>query len=253
MIGDVPDFYEQRERADSFGSVAEDYDRYRPNYPGELMDRLAELHPAAVLDVGCGTGKASRQLIARGLSVLGVEPDAKMAEVARRHGVPVELGTFEEWDDRGRTFDLIVSGQAWHWVDPARGAPKLVRLLRPGGTVCLFWNSWEITGAAREAIDDVYRRLAPALSKRETGGNDDSHGARLRATGCFGTVDEERLDRERMMPVDELVGRTGTHSDHLMLGPERLAEVLDAIRAALAPLGDAVPVEGGTYVVWARP
>jgi SAM-dependent methyltransferase len=115
--------HDQRDRAESFGAVAELYDRHRPSYPEELIAALAALRPASVLDVGCGTGKASRQLTASGLDVLGVEIDAGMAAVARRSGVEVEVASFELWDERGRTFDLIVSGQAWHWVDPAVGAP----------------------------------------------------------------------------------------------------------------------------------
>ena len=72
-----------------------------------------------MLDVGCGTGKVARGLLARGLDVLGVELDPRMAALARAHGVEVEVAAFEDWDDRGRTFDLITFGDAWHWIDPA--------------------------------------------------------------------------------------------------------------------------------------
>ncbi|HEX4212237.1 MAG TPA: methyltransferase domain-containing protein [Candidatus Dormibacteraeota bacterium] len=91
-----------RERAESFGQVAVQYDRYRPSYPDALIDDLTGLRPQAVLDVGCGTGLVAAALSDRGLSVLGVEPDAQMAGVARDRGVPVEVATFETWEDGGR-------------------------------------------------------------------------------------------------------------------------------------------------------
>jgi Methyltransferase domain len=65
-----------------------------------------------------------RPLARRGLSVLGVEVDERMAEVARGHGAEVEIAAFEGWDAGGRTFDLVTCVDAWHWIDPARGAAK---------------------------------------------------------------------------------------------------------------------------------
>ena len=97
-----------------------------------------------MLDVGCGTGKVARSLLDRGLDVLGVELDARMASMAREHGVEVEIAEFESWDDRGRTFDLITFGDAWHWIDPVPGWRKISRVLRPGGTVVRFWNHHEV-------------------------------------------------------------------------------------------------------------
>ena len=93
-----------RDRAESFGSVAERYDRYRPGYPDRLIDDLLAQRPRRAVDVGCGTGKVAVQLLQRGVRVLGVEPDARMADLARGHGVQVELATFETWAPAGRTF-----------------------------------------------------------------------------------------------------------------------------------------------------
>jgi hypothetical protein len=89
--------------------MAQQYDRYRPTYPDALFDDLAALEPMQVLDVGCGTGKAAVSLARRGLSVLGVDVDERMADVARRHGIAVEVAAFESWDDAGRQFDLLVT------------------------------------------------------------------------------------------------------------------------------------------------
>ncbi|MCU1659751.1 MAG: hypothetical protein JWO57_4407, partial [Pseudonocardiales bacterium] len=124
----------ERHRAESFGEVASQYDRFRPSYPSALIDDLVALGPDDVLDIGCGTGKAGRLLVERDLPVLGVEIDPQMADVARSHGLAVEVASFEQWNARERQFDLAVCGQAWHWIDPAIGVPKVAAVLRPAGT-----------------------------------------------------------------------------------------------------------------------
>src|SRR5699024_8174196 len=129
-----------RRRASSFGSSAERYHRFRPDYPVELVDRLVSLDPGWTVDVGCGTGKVAVALAERGLRVVGVEPDERMAAVARQLGVDVDVAGFEEWKGRGHQFDLITSGHAWHWIDPAVGLPKAAALLRGGGAIEVFWN-----------------------------------------------------------------------------------------------------------------
>jgi predicted RNA methylase len=88
--------FDDRTRAESFGAVAELYDRARPSYPPELIDTLLEDAPRHVLDVGCGTGIASTLLAAGGADVLGIEVDARMAEVARTKGLAVEVSSFEQ-------------------------------------------------------------------------------------------------------------------------------------------------------------
>ncbi|HET8583018.1 MAG TPA: class I SAM-dependent methyltransferase [Jatrophihabitans sp.] len=249
--------YLRRDRAESFGAVAADYDRYRPGYPEALIDDLVAPAPATVLDVGCGTGKAARLIAARGPSVLGVEIDPQMAQVARGHGIPVEVGSFEDWDDRGRRFDLISSAQAWHWVDPVRAAPKAARLLAPGGRLALFWNYDDVDDAAQAVLDRVYAQFAPELSGMIARGasnrEDRPYAADLEKSGAFGSIEIRRYPWEHSVPLDVWIGRTGTHSDHLLLGRERLETLLGALRRELSPLGEDVRTHGGTYTIYARP
>src|SRR5689334_123682 len=95
--------HRHRTVAESFGSNAERYDRARPGYPAALIDRIVAGSPGRdVLDVGCGTGIAARLFQAAGCTVLGVDPDERMADLARRYGVPVEVATFETWDPAGQ-------------------------------------------------------------------------------------------------------------------------------------------------------
>ena len=146
--------------AESFGADAERYDRARPSYPGALVDRIVATAPGRdVLDAGCGTGIVARLFQAAGCRVLGVDPDERMADLARRRGLDVEVATFEDWDPAGRTFDAVVAGQAWHWVDPVAGAAQAARVLRPGGRLAVFWNSSRPPADLAEAFAAVNRRV----------------------------------------------------------------------------------------------
>jgi SAM-dependent methyltransferase len=238
--------HEQRDRAESFGAVAEDYDRYRPSYPAQLFDDLVALAPAAVLDVGCGTGKAARELAARGLDVLGLEVDPRMATVARAHGLAVEVAPFETWPDRGRRYDLITAAQSWHWIDPEAGAAKAAAVLRPGGTLALFWNHND-SGAD---FDDVYRELAPHLVDDGTP-SAARHADRIAASGLFSVTTRE-YPWQRSYTADEWVGYARTHSHHLVLPPAQLDAVTAGLRAAIAARGGVVHLTGGTYLILAR-
>jgi SAM-dependent methyltransferase len=244
--------HEQRDRAESFGAVAAAYDTYRPSYPAALIDDLMASGPADVLDIGCGTGKAARLFADRGARVLGVEIDAGMAAVARGHGLSVEIAAFEDWDDRGRRFDLITCAQAWHWVDPAVAGPKAARLLRPDGMLALFWNIDQLAPEVRTVVEEVYQRVAPELVEPRDAGDDQTHLRALQAAGGFATIEAVTYPGDRVWPVDEWIGNVGTQSNHLLLGP-RLAAVLDALRTALVAWGGELRTTGGTYLIRAQP
>ena len=154
--------YQQRQVAESFGLDAARYDRTRPSYPAALVDRIVAASPGpAVLDVGCGTGIVARLFQAAGCRVLGVDPDARMAELARQSGTEVEVSTFETWDPAGRAFDAVVAGQAWHWVDPVAGAAKAAQAVRPGGRLAVFWNSFLPPPEVNDGIAAVFGRVLP--------------------------------------------------------------------------------------------
>jgi SAM-dependent methyltransferase len=250
-----PSTHTQRKRAQSFGRVAADYDRYRPGYPAKLVDDLLAPRPADVLDLGCGTGKAARLFAGRGVPVLGVEIDPQMAAVARSHGLAVEEGSFEEWDDGGRSFDLITAAQSWHWIDPVAGARKAARLLRPGRELAVFWNFDELAAEEQSIVDAAYRELAPDLlsdsATASSAGTDGLHRRRIEQSGCFTSVAAVSYPADFAWPVEEWIGNVSTHSAHLQLGP-RLPALLDRLRSALLERGPVVRASGGTYLIRAR-
>jgi SAM-dependent methyltransferase len=249
----LPDrVHTQRQRAGSFGAVAAEYDAARPTYPDQLVDDLLADDPADVLDIGCGTGKAGRLFAARRLPVLGVEADPKMAAVARGHGLTIDVAPFETWDARGRTFDLIICGQAWHWIDPALGGPKLASLLRPHATAALFWNRGELDDPVRAALDVVYREHAPELLDARHPATQQPYGRDLRESGRFGRVEERVYRWQRSYTRDEWLALVQTHSDHLLLAPQQRRRLVAGLGAVLDRIGGTLVARYRTETVLAR-
>jgi SAM-dependent methyltransferase len=154
--------HQERELAESFGFDPERYDRSRPRYPDAMVNRIVASSPGLdVLDVGVGTGIAARQFRAAGCRILGIDADARMAEFARRSGIQVEVARFEDWDRAGRSFDVIIAGQTWHWVDPIVGGAKAADALRPAGRLAIFWNAGQPPPELAEAFAAIYRELVP--------------------------------------------------------------------------------------------
>jgi SAM-dependent methyltransferase len=250
--------YEDRRRAESYGEDAERYDRARPDYPVALADDLMAERPKLVLDVGCGTGKAGRIFAERGCVVVGVEPDPRMASVARRRGIQVEVAKFETWDRAGRRFDLLISGQAWHWVDPATGPRRAAEALRRGGRIGLFWTLFKHEPATKTAFEEVYRRFAPELAN-DSGvlgtvnrGGGSGHIAGLVRTGLFERPRMRYYEWASRLTRDEWLDQIPTHSDHRLLTPDRLAALSEAVGAAIDALGGEIRVNYNVWMIIAR-
>ena len=237
--------------AQSFGSDPERYDRARPSYPAALVERVVAASPGRdVLDVGCGTGIVARQFQAAGCTVLGVEPDARMAGQARQRGLEVEVATFEDWDPAGRAFGAVVAGQAWHWIDPVAGAAKAARSLRPGGRLAVFWNASQPPPDLAEAFAAVFRRVLPdsPLFQRPVPGAEAYSGLSAKAAGgiretsAFGDPEHWEFQWDRPYTRDEWLEQVPTSGFAVRLQP-------DAMQQILAGIGAAIDAAGGSFIM----
>ena len=238
--------------AESFGGDAARYDRSRPSYPDALVDRIVTASPGPdLLDVGCGTGIAARQFQAAGCRVLGVDPDERMAEVARRGGLAVEVATIETWDPAGRVFDAAVAAQAWHWVNPVAGAARVARALRPGGRLAMFWNTFIPPAELNEAMGTALHRIlpdTPAVHRGLPGPEgysqlQDKAADGMRQAGAFGPAEYWQFDWQRPYSRDEWLDQVLTFGG---LGQRLPVPVQQELLAAIAAAIDAM---GGSFMM----
>jgi SAM-dependent methyltransferase len=234
----------ERERLRAtFDEDAERYDRARPGYPSRLFDDLAELAGlgprCAVLELGCGTGKATVRLVERGYRVVAVELGAALAEVARRNtGAVVVNAAFESWPLPQEPFDLVLAATAWHWFDPDVRATKAADALRPGGSLAIVDTQHVAGGTAAFFVDaqDCYERFDPATppglrpQPAEEYPDDD---AELAASGRFGAAAFRRYVWDAEYTTAQYIDLLLTYSGHRALPTTARNGLLDCIAALI--------------------
>jgi SAM-dependent methyltransferase len=232
-------------RSRSFETVAAEYERHRPGYPEEALGWAAkrlDLEPGSrVLDVGAGTGKLTRGLVALRFEVTAVEPGGPMLEQLR-DAVP-EAEAFEAPAELIPLADASVqaafAGQAFHWFDPARALPELHRVLEPGGGLALLWNWWD-------ERDPLQRELGPIVgyAGREPYADDELPGA-----PWFAEVGRTVVDSAPESSPASLVAHLATTSIYVTMDPVERARRLDEVREIATRYGERFPLPQRTYVV----
>ncbi len=233
-----------------FGEVAEDYDRNRPSYPDALIDELvaiAGLHVGdPVVESGSGTGKATRLLVARGFDVTAVEPDAAMAEVARRQAPDASfiVSSFEEAELPSHHFAAVVAAQSWHWVDGEIGPRKAAEVLRPGGWITLIWNRPDLDSCAwHDDLQPIYERIVPGMEhgvRKSFSNSLPRAAAQLERDGWFGTPVQRLVPWVAQYTSAEYIEFLNTHSDKRMLPDDQRAELFAAILESLDARGGVI-------------
>ncbi|MFI5934604.1 class I SAM-dependent methyltransferase [Actinoplanes sp. NPDC051494] len=231
-----------------FGQDAELYDRSRPGYPERMFADLAELAGltahSRVLEIGCGTGQATRALALLGCTVVGVELSSAMAAVARRNlagfpGVTVEIGAFEDWTPPVAPFDLVLAATAFHWVDPAVRVRKAAEVLRPGGALAVVHSEHVAGGTERFFVDaqSCYERFDPKTTpglRLKPAADIPREASEIDRSGRFDAAVFRRYEWEQVYPTSAYLDLLMTYSGHRAL--ERKAR--NALFACLQTLID---------------
>jgi ubiquinone/menaquinone biosynthesis C-methylase UbiE len=214
----------ERERwARSFGSAAELYEAHRPPYAEAAIDWMFERLPMQdVVDVGAGTGKLTRQLVARGAHVIAVEPDPDMRATFARvlPGVEVVDGRAEAIPRPDGAADVVTAGQSFHWFDLDEALPEMHRVTRPGGGIAMAWNIWT-------EEDPILSRLQTLLEANRAPRNP-LHDVERR--DHFWPLETRRFAQTRTMTVDELEGWATSTSSFLTAAREEQDRMRTEIR-----------------------
>ncbi|MGW7578313.1 class I SAM-dependent methyltransferase [Streptomyces sp. NPDC054765] len=210
-------------RAHSFNAAAAQYAGSRPSYPPALFDSIEEftsrpLAGARVADVGAGTGIATGLLCERGADVIAVEPGEAMAAQFRRAlpDVPIVRGDGNALPLADACHDLITYAQSWQWTHTTRAVPEALRVLRPGGSLAIWWNT---TAFDVPWILAQHERMAHHCGVKSSprARPDDSDAIRL--AGLSGLQVARRQVRwSRVIPLDTHLANISSRSAFLVLG-----------------------------------
>lgn len=231
----------------AFDGDAAAYDGGRPPHPAWVFERLASQcgwgEGTRVLEVGPGTGQVTVPLAERGALVTAVELGANLAERLRANTseLPVEVvvGDFETIPlPRPGQFDLAVSANAFHWLDPVPALRRLAEALRPEGWLALWWNVFRDPGRPdpfSEAIQPVYRELI-ATGDRSAGAmpyalRHDAVRADIAAAKRFGPVSVDDRRSELSFTAEQVRAMFATYSEWRAQPEVRRSEALDRIES----------------------
>jgi SAM-dependent methyltransferase len=234
------------ERALSFGSVASAYERFRPGYPHELVDLVLDYAGRPVrsaLEIGAGTGKATRAFAGRGIAVTATEPDPAMLDELRRQvppSVTPVLARFEELS-LAPDHDLVYAAASLHWTSPAGRWERVAAGLSPHGVFASFGGPFRLADPSLEAALATAR--AAWLATDDVPSPDGTPvtealqwpGTELSRAPWFTDVRQETIPRRLVVAADDYVGYLSTVSAYLQLPDQQRCEVLSAIRGVLPP------------------
>ena len=244
----VPDDREQL-RA-TFDSAARLYHEARPDYPAELLDELArraDLRAGSrLLEVGCGTGKATIPLARRGFLITCIELGADLAAQARHNlagygNVEVVREAFETWQPPpGAGYDLVFAATSWHWIDPAVRYRKAWDVLRPGGHLAC-WSASHVVpddgdrffGEIQAVYDEIGEGL-PAGTPFDRPGKLPDARAEIESSGLFTVVGIRQFDWEISYDAAGYIRLLDTFSGHIAMEQWQRDRLYGAIRERLA-------------------
>lgn len=255
---------DRKKDSQSFDTVASLYDEYRPEYPQALVESVIAFsglpENGRILEVGSGTGKATRLFARRGYSIHCIEPGRNLAAVAARNlraypRVSFELTRFEEWQERPAQFDLVMSAQAFHWVPSEIGYAKAARALKLGGSLALFWNMQTgFHGQVAADLDGIYREVTPGLDDPQSAIEETirERTEEITRSGCFGPVTIRRFPWSQTYRTGEYVGLINTHSDHLRLPEQTRQHLFKSVAAAIDAQGGSIELDYVTVLYVAQ-
>ncbi len=238
---------ELEQRKNWYGSVTKIYDRVRPKYGAEFINRVikaAEIPSnGKILEIGCGPGTATIELAKKGLSLVCLEPSIDACNLARHNlanypNVEIINTNFEEWEPEDRKFDAILAATSWHWVSPETKHIKSSAMLENEGKLILLWNTgMQPSPEIFQSLIEPLTKYMPALAQykdRDTQLNEISVFRRAAVeSGLFSELDEECQSTEVNYSIDDYLQLLTTYSPCIALSSTDREQLLTDLRSIL--------------------
>lgn len=235
----------------SFDQNVADYDQYRPEYCKalfqDIIDTAAITDKSVLLEIGAGTGLATGPFIRTGAKITAVEPGQNMSaylseKFRQNDNLRVVNCNFEDYNCEHEHYDVIYSATAFHWIPQLTGYTKAYDLLKPGGTLALFWNR---PTPAREdyslhcAIQEVYSKYMPSGNRPPDDKSKlyESIKETISEYG-FKNVQLKLYHRERTFTAEEYIRLLNTYSDHIMMDHDARKSLEKGIMKAIRRHGN---------------
>ncbi|MBO5421776.1 MAG: class I SAM-dependent methyltransferase [Clostridia bacterium] len=204
--------------SEMFNQAAEYYDKYRPGYPEEIIDSLISVtgitEGSDLLEIGCGSGKATEQLTGNSFNILGIDPGEYLVRIGnerfKNESVDFAKGRFEEYDFEQKKFDVVYAAQSFHWVPQPIGYQKCADALKDNGYIALFWNMYLLddSNADKELLEisKRYGGIADFVTETECERRIDSIVSQIVDSNLFETPTVIRKLWQQDYTVDEFYG-----------------------------------------------
>jgi SAM-dependent methyltransferase len=239
-----------------FDDMADSYDAVRMGYPPALFDDIfgyAGCSPVQqALEIGCGSGQATKSIATRGISILCIEPGPNLAALAQHNlgefrNVRVVCSSFEEWTLEPQPFDLVFSANAIHWVDRRVRTRKTAKALRPRGVLAIFRSI--------PLRDSKVEREIDALMGRAAVGEEPSQLPRepeFRQSGYFEEFRKHRYEGTQIFDAESYADLLFTLQRYHRIPPQIRSERLSKVRAIVRDRGGIIRVNYVTHLLLAR-
>ncbi len=263
------DDYSLEQRKNWYSEVADAYNKTRPHYPRELINRTVELgllsKNTKILEIGCGPGTATTEFAKCGFSMVCLEPSQESCNLARKNcaafpNVEIINTTFEEWELQENSFNTVLAATSFHWVSPEVGYPKLEKALKDDGNLILLWNkepqpSYEVY----QILDEIYQKQVPSLSRYEARGTTErilrELGENVVKSGLFKNLVFECMECQRSYSIDDYLTLLSTLSPYIVLDSQKRDALFNDLRDALSKnLGDTIETSylSAFHIAWKK-
>ncbi|MBF2016047.1 MAG: methyltransferase domain-containing protein [Rivularia sp. T60_A2020_040] len=264
---DYKNDYSLEQRKNWYSKVADAYNKTRPRYPRELINRSIELARLSkntnILEIGCGPGTATTEFAKLGFSMVCLEPSQESYKLARENcadfpNVKIINTTFEECLLETDKFDAVLAATSFHWISSEVGYPKVEKALKDNGSLILLWNkepqpSYEVY----QILDEVYQKQVPSLSRYEDRGTQEKIlrelGQNVAESGLFKDLVFECMNCDRTYSIDDYLLLLSTLSPYITLDSQQRDALFNDLRDSLhQKLGNTIETSylSALHIMW---